>query len=107
MAFGYLLTGGHYGENWGALHQRLLQEVLAGCRILQAPQDNLEQVSVPLWTAGARLAAENLWGLLCSVATLLAVLLQVLERQAQVVPQGGTEPSYQRPHLEEGQYEMI
>lgn len=43
-SLGYLLTSSQYSQRCAALHQRLLQQVPAGNRLLLALQEDLEQL---------------------------------------------------------------
>lgn len=56
---GYLLTGSHYSQRRAALQQRLLQQVPAGRRLLQAPQEDLEQLRVVLRDPAGLLGAQR------------------------------------------------
>lgn len=98
---GYLFTGSHYSQRRAALHQRLLQQVPAGRRLLQAPQEDVEQLRVVLRAPAGLLGAQRPRLFPRAAAPPLTVHLQVLKGQTQVGLQGGTELSCQRPHLEE------
>lgn len=92
----YLLTGGHYSQRWAALHQRLLQQVPAGRRLLLALQEDLEQLPGVLRAPGGLLCVQG-HGLLLRPTgpPPLAAHLQVLKRQTQVGLQGGAKLSCQ------------